>query len=164
MQPDRASLPIRRSARRLLGPCAAAVQPFARLQAHSCPGSHQRSPRHPQIGQRKQRVQLRGVLDQSTVAHVHMPEPGFEDSGRMLDLGPDAGFQAFELLGQFVDQSALVQFAALARAHDDVPAHASLDVGALVHPLAAGVCPDMGFLAVQQAHRATLLPSPDRSA
>jgi hypothetical protein len=37
-------------------------QPFGRMQAHSCLRAHQSSPHHPQVGQRKQRVQLRGVL------------------------------------------------------------------------------------------------------
>ena len=41
--------------------CAAWTGPF---RAHSCPGSGQPPARHPQIGQREQRVQLRRVLRQ----------------------------------------------------------------------------------------------------
>ena len=47
---------------------------FGGLQAHSSLLSHQTTPRHPQVGQRKQRVQLRGVLGQPAVAHLDMPE------------------------------------------------------------------------------------------
>jgi hypothetical protein len=36
--------------------CGPVSRPVGRLQAHSCLRSHQSSPRHPQVGQRKQRV------------------------------------------------------------------------------------------------------------
>ena len=65
------------------------------LQAHSCLRRHQTAPRHPQVGQRKQRVQLRGVLLQPAVAHLDVPELALDHPERMLDLRPNAGLDAF---------------------------------------------------------------------
>lgn len=42
---------------------------------------------HPQVGQRKQRLQLGGVLGQPAVAHFDVAELALDDPKRVLDLG-----------------------------------------------------------------------------
>lgn len=73
--------------------------------------------RHPQIGQRKQRVQLRRVLGQAAIAHLRMAELALDDTKRMLDLGTDTGLDALDLLGQRIHGIGLVQQLAQPRAH-----------------------------------------------
>ena len=106
------------------------VQPASgrveRLQAHSCRRCHHTAPCHPQVGQRKRRVQLRGVLLQSAAAHLDAAELMFDHPERMFDLRPVAGLDALQLVGELVDPFGLVQPPAFARSHDDVPAHAAL--------------------------------------
>src|SRR4030042_6868919 len=63
---------------------------------------NQAFPRHPQIAQGKQRDQLRGVLGQATVAHLDEAELTFDHPERMLNLGPDAGFDLLELFDQLM--------------------------------------------------------------
>ena len=77
--------------------------PLGGLQAHSSLRSHQTAPRHPQVGQREQRVQLRGVLGQSAVAHLHMSKLALDHPKRVFDLGPDAGLDAFQLFDELLD-------------------------------------------------------------
>lgn len=48
-----------------------------RFQGHSCQHSHQSSPGHPQVGQRKKRVKLLRVLGQVSGAHLHISKLGF---------------------------------------------------------------------------------------
>src|SRR3546814_8807560 len=61
------------------------------LQAHSSLRTLQQSvPRHPEIGEREQCVQLRRVLHQPAVAHLHKPELALDYTKRVLHLGPDA--------------------------------------------------------------------------
>lgn len=150
MQPIRIESRVHAVPRRRLGRCRPIRMPFGELHTHSCLHRHQFSPRHPQVGQREQRVQLRGVLLQPSVAHFHMPELALDHPKGMLDLGTDAGFEAFELSGQFFDQPALVQLLALAWAHGDVPAHTGLGVGPLADTLMTGIAPGFGFLSMQQ--------------
>lgn len=46
-----------------------------RIRVHSSPHLlQQRASHDPQVGQRKQRMQQSGVLGQSPIAHLHMPE------------------------------------------------------------------------------------------
>lgn len=45
----------------------------------ACALSHRPVAHHPRIAQRKRRLELLGVLLQSVVAHIHLPEPS--DSG-----------------------------------------------------------------------------------
>jgi len=66
------------------------------------PAPRQTLAHHAQIGQRKQRVQLRRVLGQAAVAHVHMTEPALDDTERVLHLGSDAGLDALDLFGQCI--------------------------------------------------------------
>ena len=44
------------------------------FRAHSCPVPHQFAANHPQIGQCKQRDELRGVFLEAEVTHLHKPE------------------------------------------------------------------------------------------
>lgn len=45
--------------------------------------------RQPQIGQRKQRVQLFGVLGQTAITNIHMPELALDHAKWVLHLGSD---------------------------------------------------------------------------
>lgn len=60
--------------------------PFPMQQAHSCQAPCQTLADHPQVGQREQRVQLRRVLGQAAIAHLHMAELALDDTERMLHL------------------------------------------------------------------------------
>jgi len=61
------------------------------LQAHSSLRLLQKPvPRHPQVGKCEQCVQLRLVLDQPAVAHLHVSELALDHPERMFNLGPDA--------------------------------------------------------------------------
>jgi hypothetical protein len=84
------------------------------------------APHHPQVGQRKQRVQLRRVLRQPAVAHLHMPELALDHPERMFDLGPDARLGPLDLIQDRAHRRALVQHLAFARAHGHVPVDADL--------------------------------------
>ena len=53
-----------------------------RFQGHSCQHSHQSSPGHPQVGQRKKRVKLLRVLGQVSGAHLHISKLGFIRNAR----------------------------------------------------------------------------------
>ena len=57
---------------------------FGGVQAYSCLHGHQTAPRHPQIGQRKQRVQLRSILLQPAVAHLDVPKLALDHPKRIL--------------------------------------------------------------------------------
>ena len=89
--------------------------PFPMLWTHSCQAPAQTLTHHPQIGQCKQRVQLRRVLGQATVAHLHRTELTLDDTERVLHLGADAGLDALDLLGQRILRVSLVQQLAQAR-------------------------------------------------
>src|SRR3546814_14780531 len=55
------------------------------LQAHSSLRTLQQSvPRHPEIGEREQCVQLRRVLHQPAVAHLHKPELALRSEERRV--------------------------------------------------------------------------------
>jgi hypothetical protein len=120
------------------------------LRAHSCPHRHQFSAHQPQIGQREQRVQLRGVLGQSSVADLGMSELALDHPERVFDLGADAGLDLLDLLGDRLAGVAHVQYLAFARAHRHVPVHAGPGIGPLVSALVTRVAERIGFLAVQQ--------------
>ena len=75
---------------RLNHPFSEFWRPLGRLQTHSCPQPLQQpTPHHPQIAQRKQRVQLRRVLGQSPITHFHVSELAFDDPKRVFHLSPD---------------------------------------------------------------------------
>src|SRR5690606_12420301 len=73
-----------------------------------------------QIRHGEERVQLRGVLEQTAIADLLEPEPVLDDVKRVLDLRANAGLQLFDLFG---DTSLRVvrQRPAIARAQGDVP-------------------------------------------
>ena len=58
------------------------------------------SAHHPQVGQGKQGVQLRGVLGQPPGAHLEMSELTLDDPKRVLYLGPDARLDGFQLIDE----------------------------------------------------------------
>ena len=58
-------------------------QRFDALRTHSSHGADQSVARHPQIAQREQRVQLGGVLRQSAVADLHVPELALDHPERV---------------------------------------------------------------------------------
>ncbi len=89
---------------------------YAPLHAHLSHGQ-QFVPGHPQVRERKQRDDLRRVLLESPVAHLHIPELLFEHSERVFHFGPDADLGALELVDQRIDGLVLVQGAAQTRAH-----------------------------------------------
>jgi len=83
------------------GKCFGRVsRPFPRRRAHSCQAPAQTLAHRPQIGQRKQRLQLRRVLGQAAIAHLHMTELAFDDTEWVLQLGSDACLDALDLIGQ----------------------------------------------------------------
>lgn len=62
-------------------------RPLGALWAQLGHRSHPGVARHPQVGQRKQRYQLGGILGQAAVANLHMAELTLDYPERMLDLG-----------------------------------------------------------------------------
>ncbi len=77
-------------------------------QAHSSLRGQQAAPGHPQVGQRKQRVELRGVLLEAAVTHLDVAELALDHPKRVLYLGPDAGLDSLDLVGELIDLSGLV--------------------------------------------------------
>lgn len=69
--------------------------------------SHQVAALHPQIQRREQGDQLRDVLLQPAVAHLHMTELALDDPEQMFDLGTHAGLEFLDLLDQGIDRVAL---------------------------------------------------------
>lgn len=124
------------------------------MQAHSCPQVLQkRAPNHPQVGQRKQCVQLRRVLGQSPVAHLHMSELALDHPERVFDLGSDARLGFLQRFHDRAHGRVLVQHLAMAGHHGHVPVDLAMVFDhfiALVNTPVAGVGEDIGFVAVQQ--------------
>mmetsp|Transcript_53128 Transcript_53128/g.124272 ORF Transcript_53128/g.124272 Transcript_53128/m.124272 type:complete len:381 (+) Transcript_53128:1249-2391(+) len=134
--------PLRRPFRRRASPRRAS-------RTHSSRRSHQLPPRHPQVAQREQRDDLRGVLLQPPVAHFGEPELPLDHPERMLDLGPDAGLHLLHPLGNEVGLDEGVEQLALARAHGHMPGRPRR-FGPLVHALVARIAEGRVLLAVQQ--------------
>ena len=98
------------------------VWPLGRAYAHSSQQPLQKpAPCHPQIGERKKRVQLRRVLGQSSVAHLHVAELALNDPKRVFHLGPDAGLDVFKSVEHRAHWAVLVQRPAFAWAHGHMP-------------------------------------------
>lgn len=89
-----------------------------RIRAHSCRGPVQNSlTRHPQVAQCKQREQLRRVLGQVSIAHLHMTELAFDHAKRVFHLGTDTGLGLLQFLQDRAHGRVLVQLTALSRHH-----------------------------------------------
>ena len=56
---------------------------------------HESSPHHPQVRERKQGLQLGGVLGQAPVAHLGVAKLALDHPERMFNLGADAGLGFF---------------------------------------------------------------------
>ena len=82
---------------------------FSTRKTHASMRRQQTAPRHPQVGQRKQRVELRGVFLEPAVAHLDVAELALNDPKRLLHLGPDAGLDSLHWVDESIDQSGLVQ-------------------------------------------------------
>ena len=108
-------------------------------------------PRHPEIGEREQCVQLRRVLHQPSVAHLHKPELALDHTKRVLHLGSDARLHMLKLVHNRAHGRTFVQRFALARAHGHVPVGLdALRLFALGHTLVARVGEHIGFFTVHQ--------------
>jgi hypothetical protein len=107
-----------------LKPFEAAGRRLPVVQAHSPLHSHELSARHPQIGQRKQRHQLRRVLGQALVAHLGKAELALDDLTQMFHLGPNTGLKFLDLFAHSSPGRVLLYFA-FARTHGHLPLHAS---------------------------------------
>ncbi len=108
-------------------------------------------PDHPQVGQGKQRHDLRRVFLQTTVAHLHISKLLLEHPEGVFHLGPDARLGALQLVDQIIKRLVFVQRPAQAWAHGHVPAHGLPGIGALVRPLVARITKGICLLPVQQA-------------
>ena len=72
------------------------LPPFGDLHAHSfLRPEHKPAFGYPDVGHRKQRDELCGVLGKTPVAHFDETELALDKPKRMLDLGPHAGFRLF---------------------------------------------------------------------
>ena len=96
--------------------------PFYGMQTHSSPRLLQQcAPHYPQIGQRKQRVQLRRVFEQVALAIVLMPELVLDHPERAFDLGTDARLVLFQVALISAQRCALVHLLTFAWSHRHVP-------------------------------------------
>ena len=87
------------------------------FQTQSWLPRHQFFARHPQVGQHKNRHQLRGVLLQSPAVHLDMLKLAFDDLKQVFNLGARADLG---LLGHDINSVCIVQRSTLAKAHDGV--------------------------------------------
>src|ERR1700709_2731278 len=69
---------------------------------------HQLATCHPEIRQREQRCQLRGVFLQTTVACFREAELPFDHPKRMLYLGSDACLKVFDFIDDAIKRVGLV--------------------------------------------------------
>src|SRR5690606_20659690 len=81
---------------------------------------HELSSRHPKVGQREQRQQMRGVLLQATKAHLHQAELALDHAKRVLYLCAHAGLAMFALLKPRL-RTTLRQLRDVARPGGDMP-------------------------------------------
>ena len=114
----------------------------------SCHFLQEMSASHPEVTQRKQRMQSRGVLGQTTVPNLRESKLTFDDSERMFDLRPNAGFDFLGCATQLPRGRFQVQRSALARHHRNVPIHLKiLCFFALFYTAIARICEYVGPLA-----------------
>ncbi len=79
---------------------------------------------HPDIGERKRRDELCGVLRKARVAHFDVSKLTFDHPKRMLHLGPHTGLELFGLFVQRAPERVLLRLA-FARTYGHMPIHAS---------------------------------------
>jgi hypothetical protein len=126
---------------------------FDPFQAHSCPRHHQIMTRHPQIGQRKQRGNLRRIFLKTPVAGFHVAELALDDPKGMFDLGPNARLELLGFVQQLTELTCVLEGFALAWVHGYMPGHIGISPGTFFNALVAGICPDDFLLSVQQSMR-----------
>lgn len=107
--------------------------------------------RQHQIGESKQRKQLRYVFGQPAITGLTMPEQAFDDVEAMLNLGAHAGLGLFQFFGDTTKLVFLERFSQ-AGPHCRMPhdAHASI-LGPLFHALVTGVADRDHFSAMMDA-------------
>ena len=122
---------------------------FGDLQAHlSLRPLHKPASDHPDVGQRKQRNELRRVFGKSPVAHLGVPELALDDPKWMLHLCAHAGLELLGLFLQCAPGRVLLRLT-LPRAYGHMPIHAS-GVGSFAGALVARISKDNLFFTVQQ--------------
>ena len=122
---------------------------FARLQTHSSLRPlHKPASGHPDVGQRKQRDELRRVFGKPPVAHFDVTELALDNPKRMLHFGAYAGLELLGLFVQCAPGRVLLRLT-LTRAHGHMPIHAS-GVGSFAGALVARISKDNLFFTVQQ--------------
>lgn len=120
------------------------------LQAQSSPDSHQMSPGHPQIAQRKQRRDLRGVLAQSAVADLGKSELPLDHPEGMFDLGTDAGLDLLDLVDHRRQRATQIQSLSLSGPHGHMPLGAPVNFRSLVDALIARIRKRIAFIPMQK--------------
>jgi hypothetical protein len=70
---------------------------------------------HPEVAQRKQRLQSRSVLGQATVSNLRKTELTLDDSKRMFNLRPNAGSDFLGCVSQLPRGRSQVHHSARAR-------------------------------------------------
>jgi len=87
----------------------------------SCHFLQEMSANHPQIAQRKQRLQSRSVLGQTTLPNLREAELTLDDLKRMHNLRPNAGIDFLGCLTQLPRGRSQVQRSKFAQHHSNVP-------------------------------------------
>ena len=132
-----------------IGHFSGLLPPFGDLRTHSSLHPlHKPASGHPDVGQRKQRDELRGVLGKPPVAHFDVTELALDNPKRMLHLGAHAGLELLGLFLQCAPGRVLLRLT-LPRAHGHMPIHAN-GVGSFAGALVARIRKDHLFFTVQQ--------------
>ena len=124
--------------------------PFQALQTHSsCEAPQKVAACHPQIGEREQRRQLRGVLLQSTVPHLDEAELTLDHPEWVFHLRPQARLQSLDLIERAAP-CRIRQGPAFARSHRHLPCHAR-SFWPLAGALVTGISEHDRLFAMQQS-------------
>jgi len=98
--------------------------PFRTLWADlSCHFLQKMLTNHPEVAQRKQRPQARGVLGQATVSNPRKTELTLDDSKQLLNLRLNSVVDSLCCVTQLSRGRSQVQHSALDRIHRNVPIH-----------------------------------------
>lgn len=109
-------------------------------------------PRHPQVVQRKQRVQLHSVLEQPADAPLHLTELAFNHPTRVFDLATDARCNLFQVVQGCAPRRPSVHHFVLVRSHRHVAVDV-LGLCSLAHSLVSHACKNIGFFSKHQCVR-----------